>query len=613
MIGFECLNHRIGRAELEWMAKSWPKLNLTIVLDKERLYDIEPSQERAALEEYFQQLRPDVVHDSFTMIENFARIPELVGLLSRYLHPQDLFVCVQVSSQWHHEFIPFLWHTVDDTTLAWKSILWQCGDSATRSCYRHLDRRVKDSDKDKDREWLMHVFRKYGRHIRELSIHWPMVLEAASMSSQWHNGSDSGEGCVFLRSLTLEIKSAPVPGLRFDAADRQAYGEQVSPIPRGGWGPILIPPPPPPVAMLPITVSTAFPELVEEDDFIQPEHYKSTVEFQKECVEAGWVLTQHFWKLIRSSHGLERLIIGRGPVLQWRIKSEQVLLNAIAQMPHLQELQCWGLNNMADIWKLLLAAPTLKSLTTFCRQFQLPNPLPNANTTLRTLSFLPVRCDGMSMSINNLLEVLRLFPNLSSLTLRKISSFVTQEQQQQQQPQPTGFVGLPLSILSRQVQRRDPSIGVNLRELVVESITDYDALLTHLPDHVDLTCAASLGDCWPLALVERGPIFSVFRDTNPPAFAAEDDPVNELFVASSQLRVFNSIEQCIRVDELLRQPWACMGLEWLSCRIVGVERLTDAEQYVVDRVMAPAYAASLSAEEGAAVEKFQRCCSQHRG
>lgn len=45
MVGFECINHRIGRAEVEWMAKSWPNLSLMYRLDKERISDAEPDQE----------------------------------------------------------------------------------------------------------------------------------------------------------------------------------------------------------------------------------------------------------------------------------------------------------------------------------------------------------------------------------------------------------------------------------------------------------------------------------------------------------------------------------------------------------------------------------------
>ncbi|KAF9536859.1 hypothetical protein EC957_009517 [Mortierella hygrophila] len=64
MFGFECLNHKIGKTEMDWMAKSWPKLSLIYGLDYERLTDIEHDKERMALREYFTKLRPDVVHDS---------------------------------------------------------------------------------------------------------------------------------------------------------------------------------------------------------------------------------------------------------------------------------------------------------------------------------------------------------------------------------------------------------------------------------------------------------------------------------------------------------------------------------------------------------------------
>ncbi|KAG0292361.1 hypothetical protein BGZ96_004279 [Linnemannia gamsii] len=60
MFGFECINHKIGKTELEWMAKSWPNLNLMYGLDHERLYNIERDKDNAALREYFETLRPDV-------------------------------------------------------------------------------------------------------------------------------------------------------------------------------------------------------------------------------------------------------------------------------------------------------------------------------------------------------------------------------------------------------------------------------------------------------------------------------------------------------------------------------------------------------------------------
>lgn len=63
VIGFERINCQIGRAELEWMAKSWPMLNLMYGLGKGLVPGDKPDIQRAQLKVYFQQLRPDVVHD----------------------------------------------------------------------------------------------------------------------------------------------------------------------------------------------------------------------------------------------------------------------------------------------------------------------------------------------------------------------------------------------------------------------------------------------------------------------------------------------------------------------------------------------------------------------
>lgn len=46
------------------MVETWPKLNLMYGLAKDRLMDIEYDQEKAALKEYMQKLKPKVVHDS---------------------------------------------------------------------------------------------------------------------------------------------------------------------------------------------------------------------------------------------------------------------------------------------------------------------------------------------------------------------------------------------------------------------------------------------------------------------------------------------------------------------------------------------------------------------
>ncbi|KAF9538800.1 hypothetical protein EC957_006195 [Mortierella hygrophila] len=62
MFGFEGLDHRIGKAELDWMAVNWPKLKIMRGLHVDTMPYVEYNVRRAELREYFQKLRPDVVH-----------------------------------------------------------------------------------------------------------------------------------------------------------------------------------------------------------------------------------------------------------------------------------------------------------------------------------------------------------------------------------------------------------------------------------------------------------------------------------------------------------------------------------------------------------------------
>ncbi|KAF9292985.1 hypothetical protein BGZ74_011895 [Mortierella antarctica] len=500
------------------------------------------------------------------MHKKFAEIPELLSHLSRFLSTQDLLSCVQVSSQWNHAFIPFLWRTIDDTSGSWSNILWHCEDPAARSkpWLSILGEKAKESDKNKDREWILHVFRK---------------------------------------SLTLALRKESLP-------QRRRAG--------GGWGgagaggseaatPNFVMPAP------------LFPGIVEEDDFIPPVLNNLDPEVYQEYLERGWVMTQHFWCLIQSNRDLVRLNLVSSGACQWSPRSDLVRLKAVAKLTRLKELIGWWLKDMTAMWRLLDAVPTLEALTTDCYQGQIPDPLPKVNTTLRALSVigsaLTPHYMGFGITINSLLDILGLFPNLSSLTVPTIGSQV--------RPQAFGFGSGSAETIPRgpeKVTPRGANIGANLRELVVANVHDYATLMKHLPDRVELTWNEEpVGDNRiPLQLPEHSTRFGVFKATHRPWYIDEGarldhDVANDLLVTSSRLRVFDSIRHYIRVDEMLRQPWACMGLEWLSCRIVGMDRLDDEEQPQVDRVMAPGYTADLSAEEGAAVEKFQRCQAQHHG
>ncbi|KAG0378608.1 hypothetical protein BGX24_003325 [Mortierella sp. AD032] len=68
IFGFEGLDHRIGKAELDWMAVNWPKLKIMRGLHVDTMPYVEYNVRRAELREYFQKLRPDVVHATKTSL-----------------------------------------------------------------------------------------------------------------------------------------------------------------------------------------------------------------------------------------------------------------------------------------------------------------------------------------------------------------------------------------------------------------------------------------------------------------------------------------------------------------------------------------------------------------
>ncbi|KAI9238445.1 MAG: hypothetical protein BYD32DRAFT_413760 [Podila humilis] len=509
------------------------------------------------------------------MHQELTEIPEILAHIARYSSPQDLFACVQVSFQWHQSFIPSLWHTIDDTTQSWSNILWQIGDPSARSTpwSDSLEDKAKDSDKNKDRDWLLQVFRKHARHIRNLTIHWPTVLEAASLASPLiDSGSSDG---LALRSLTTAMRNPQPPRPVVISVTRP---------------PAMAP------AVAPTRVSPPlFPGFVEEDDFTQPRIFGLSVELQRGLVESGWVWTQHFWHLVFSNPSLERLIVGTMLKVEWSCKPGRGPMNqGRILMKNLREVQGWGFHDTTGIWRFLRAAPNIESLSVDCYEYKLPDPLPAVNLTLRHL-----RVD-IPMTVWNLLTILGLFPCLTSLVL---PSIVDQQQLEELTPPP----------------RITPLASTTQLCLDVGFVGNWDTVLLHLPELRELTHNGNFRMSMITAIATYCPRFQALRRRSQPWLIDEQrgrlvyEPTNELLVASSSLRVLDSIRNILRVDDVLRQPWACMGLEWLCCWIVGIERLTVSEQALVDRVLVPGYTGALTADETVAVEKFHRCSTQQHG
>ncbi|KAK3835699.1 MAG: hypothetical protein J3R72DRAFT_494001 [Linnemannia gamsii] len=529
-------------------------------------------------------------------------IPELAALLVRYLHPQDLLRCVQVNLYWNSLFIPFLWHTIDDSTPSWDTILQSCaGPNTTHSYYFKIDpARVRESDKDKDQEWVRAVFRKYGRFIRVLSIHCPLVLEAVSLSIGG-GGSSSGDGCgcEALESLTMACRNAAQRSREqhprwIDAASNRGEvieAKESKPL---------------------------FPDYIIKDDFTPPTQSYCTT--NQEAMEYGWNLTQHYWHtILKNRRTLKRFVMKRVPGIQWRVRSKDIYIKMITKLKGLQELRGdisgdWATD---DLWNIPKACPRMEVLSLSMgdhRRFAESLPETIVSTSLRTLLLRTV-----NVSVNGLLNLLSLLPNLSNLLLQSVGSSPSKSDRIYWGSPPL-LVQDDLLPIARDLL---PSIiGSSLKSLDA-LLNDYDQVLSCLPNLAKLVQEEQFDETLAMALTTHCPRFEELRELTTPWYIDESqrppaDPTNKFLVDNACLRVFDSIRHFVKVDEMLRQPWACLGLEWLSCRIVGVDRLNEEEEAMVDQVKVIRARAGETdpqfvEEVTAAVEKSQRCQRQHYG
>ncbi|KAF9129161.1 hypothetical protein BGW39_004429 [Mortierella sp. 14UC] len=64
VFGFEGVDHRMEKVEMDWMAAKWPKLKVMRGIHVDILPNVEPDTKRTELREYMQMLRPEVVHET---------------------------------------------------------------------------------------------------------------------------------------------------------------------------------------------------------------------------------------------------------------------------------------------------------------------------------------------------------------------------------------------------------------------------------------------------------------------------------------------------------------------------------------------------------------------
>ncbi|KAF9093998.1 hypothetical protein BGX23_002623 [Mortierella sp. AD031] len=360
------------------------------------------------------------------------------------------------------------------------------------------------------------------------------------------------------------------------------------------------------VGTVPVTIQETAPEPdIEYSEALFPDHLimadYTQLEYSRFCNESiqaraihDWVFSQHLWHLIRINPGLVRLTTPSR--LGFIGVSTELICATLASLTNLKELDICRLHSMPGIWALRNHLPAgLESLSMFIEAFPLPDSLPEVDSNLLSLS-----ARGKT-TINGLLTLLGIFPNLESLG----SFFIEVSAESPLHPNLSpSSPPLPLG-------------GHSLRRLKA-NLRDWDALLRCLPGVVEWDVGRALDGNLASLLMKRCPEIESFGGDNRPWYVEdvgsnEEGTTSRFLVASRHLRVIDSIYNFIRVDGALRQPWACMGLEWLTCRIVGVDRLTPEEEGVVARITMPRFSVELSAEETMAVEKFRRYRAQHHG
>ncbi|KAF9093999.1 hypothetical protein BGX23_002624 [Mortierella sp. AD031] len=481
---------------------------------------------------------------------------------------------------------PSLWRSIDDSTHSWPYILGQITNPRSPTTSNDTTNN-RDSDLDKDRDWLLVVFKKYGQHIRDLKIQCALVLDAASQ----------GCTCTELHSLVLKMDGQqaegpplvplprPPPVLRqpilgfvggfggFGGAgpvagvagfgNAQAGGTDAAgtavPV-AGGFG----------VPLVPLTVNFGAASVLSQETTLELVNGLSEALFPDHLTKADETLSSNIPRS-RDKQGFHTS--GSIPsICGISSGSTQDSFDSTLPGTVFQELKIFSPSIEIEFWRLLeLLPPGIESLSIGYELFPLPDPLPEINPNLRSLS-----ARG-NTTIAGLHELLGIFPNLETLELDCIAN-------------DSGSTGHQLP--------PPPFEGHSLRRLQTETEEMLNEEVT-------------------LYLRERMPQIESFRTTHQPQYIdegrPESDPANQFLVTNRHLKEFDSIQHHLWVDDMLRQPWACMGLEWLTCRIVGVDRLFPEEEDIVTRVMATGYSVELSAEESGAVEKFNRCRAQHHG
>ncbi|KAF9083962.1 hypothetical protein BGX23_010948 [Mortierella sp. AD031] len=558
VFGFEGVDHRIGKSELEWMAVSWPKLKVMRGLHEDALLEKEGRAERAALREYMQILRPDVKHQpskylslsampDFLALQTFLRLPEMISALGSQLELPDLLSGIQVSRFWYDAMLPRLWCSIDDTKDAFPRIL-SLHDS-------------EEAQGDKDEAWVLAIFAKHGHLIRHLTTQTRIIVKAVSVSGT----------CTNLLTLTTE---SLIYGLTLKDKDIQSgmddlnrnYHESQD---QAQGGPLISP-------MFEGAIRPGAPGA-------------RTMEHQ----DRDWYVAQHFWLIIYNNLSLRRLRLDWSLEELFRIKSPAFVYNMLERLRNLEWL---------DI--LVEHVPTLRFLQTnksfraygeFRKQFSCLRVLKvNSNVPLRDVFYyfrhLPCLEELMlsgpresipACGVDDVKSFLHLPITPNPLRMLQIAM-------------PLGSLDEPFSSL---LLPWLPQLS-EFRACVLQPATAR-GLVAHCPK---LQVFCQFGhDIYE----------TICAKYTPDSYSSSE--LNTLLEGCPHLKIIDAIHHKVPADRLLPGQWACQGLEFLRRQIVGIERLTSEEQQLLNKMsMSDSAAAPTTSKERMVMEKQLRGREQQR-
>ncbi|KAF9103537.1 hypothetical protein BGX29_003236 [Mortierella sp. GBA35] len=483
----------------------------------------------------------DIIH-----AQQIFNMVDILHLLARFLSPPDLFACTQVSRLWNSMFIPYLWETIDDTLCSWSRIL-ALYDTEEGRAHGH------------DEHWARGIFAKYGRHIRNLSLCWRVLIDAASEAQ-----------CSNLRFLrTTDIKETLT-------WKEKVERDQIRELHRTGrdedrqWDPATL-------SVEGAFISPEFEGVLEPSE----KRFRPT-----ELQVRDWTTLQNFWTMVRRNPRLCSLTTSHGLGALARVASGDFIQGIVDGLPELTVLTYYF--EIGDPFVLLARLPQLRTFT-----------------IAEWGDFKPSATFG-NLKALTLYVLLKHLPGLESLTIKGNSR---------------EFFSDPAVIMDTTSQlKRFVLSGFERVRHVANDTRMADAVLPWIPHlrHIEFFSITA----WSAqAIVKYCPqIESVVQTRDDFTLFAKValQPGHQFNNYScflrdcSALRVLTGSRQKLLVDEIVNYPWSCDRLESLGCQIGGLERLTEEGEGLLARLSAREDGAGLSNEELGVVQRHERCQEQHQ-